>query len=307
MRSRKIIVATSTFGISDAAPLDKLKSSGFEIVSNLFGRKLSKDELRGILPGAVGIIAGLESLSREVLEGSELRVISRVGVGLSNVDLDAARELGIQVCSTPDAPTVSVAELTIGCMISLLRHVPELDRSLRRGNWQKKLGLQLEGKTILIIGFGRIGRRVAALLRSFNVRLVACDASLSGNIDGVELIELSEGLAQADIVTLHASGETEIIGEAQFALLKRGAFLLNVGRGGLINERALCRALDAGMVAGVWLDVFAEEPYTGPLLKYEQVILTPHIGSATAECREKMEMQAVDNLLQALTEHAART
>jgi len=113
---------------------------------------------------------------------------------------------------------------------------------------------------------------------------------------------LDAALPQADVITLHASGETEILGENEFSLIKPGTFLLNAGRGGLVNEDCLCRALNSGVLAGAWLDVFSEEPYTGPLTKYPQVVLTPHVGSFTVECRRRMEMEAVENLLEAFEE-----
>jgi D-3-phosphoglycerate dehydrogenase len=132
---------------------------------------------------------------------------------------------------------------------------------------------------------------------SFGARIIAVDVALSGTIDGVPVSNLEACLPVADIITLHSSGDREILGEAEFAQLKSGAYVLNCGRGGQINESALCRALDRGQVAGAWLDVFAEEPYRGPLTQYPQVLLSPHLGSYTAECRSRMEMESVENLL----------
>ena len=298
----KVLIGPSTFGAADRAPLDRLQQAGAEVVPNPYGRKLSTDELRALLPGVVGLIAGLESLTREVLARSSLKVISRCGVGLSNVDLKAAEDLGITVRSTPDAPTAAVAELTIGALISLMRGLPQMDRDLHEGRWSKQVGVQLESKTVLLIGFGRIGRKVASLLKPFNVRLLAVDAALVGTVEGVPVLPLVKALPQADVISLHASGETEIIGEREFDLLKPGVFLLNAGRGGLVNESVLCQALEKGRVAGAWLDTFSREPYEGPLIRAPHVILTPHIGSSSIECRRRMEMEAVENLLAALAE-----
>ncbi len=299
---RKTLIAPSSFGTVDQAPLERLKETGMEVIPNPFGRKLQKDELLALLPGVVGLIAGLEPLTRDVLEQSQLRVISRCGVGLSNVDLEAARALGIKVRSTPDAPTAAVAELTVGSMITLMRCVPQMDRDLHEGRWVKHIGVQLEGKTVVIIGFGRIGRKVASLLRPFKVRLLAVDPAFHGTIDDTSIVSLEVALRQADVISLHASGQTQVIGKREFGLMKSGLFLLNAGRGELIDESSLCRALDGGVVAGAWIDTFSQEPYAGPLARYPQVILTPHIGSSSAECRRRMEMEAVENLLSALAE-----
>lgn len=303
----KIIIGPTTFGVSDPEPLEKLKLAGFDTVPNPVGRKLTEAELCDLLPGAIGVIAGLEPFTRRVLELSELKVISRCGAGLSNVDVETAARLGIRVLSTPEAPTVSVAELTVGAIITLLRHLHRMDRNLHNGIWQKHIGVQLQGKTVLIIGFGRIGRKVAELLRPFGVRLLATDPGLRGRVDEVDIVALHEGLRLADVVTIHASGEAQLIGHKELSELKKGAFLLNAGRGGLVNEQDLCSALDAGSVSGAWLDVFSDEPYTGPLTKYDQVLLSPHIASATAECRRRMEMEAVQNLLSALGEYARQS
>lgn len=250
--------------------------------------------------GVTGLIAGLEPLDREVLTKSSLQVISRCGSGLSNVDLATAKELGIEVYSTPSAPTTAVAELTLGAMLSLLRMISQMDRELHEGKWSKKIGMQLEGKTVVIIGFGRIGQRVATLLAPFRTRILAVDPFLPEPAEDVPLMSLEDALPQADIITLHCSGETCVLGEKELALLKPGVFLLNAARSGLIDESALLKTLDEGRIRGAWLDTFEQEPYTGPLTKYPQVILTPHVGSYTVECRRQMEAEAVENLITGL-------
>jgi len=295
----KILIAPSTFGVVDNAPMERLQQAGAHVIRNPFKRKLTKEELYALLPGVIGLIAGLEPLTRDVLERSQLKVISRCGVGLSNVDLQAAADLGIAVRSTPDAPTTAVAELTVGAMLNLLRMVGWMDRDLHDGAWNKKIGVQLEGKTVAIIGFGRIGAKVASLLAPFNAKIIAVDPFRT-DCGAVPVLPLHEALRQADIVTVHCSGEACILGEKEFTLLKPGAFVLNGARGGVVDEEALMKSLDEGRVAGAWLDSFEKEPYRGPLSKYPQVILTPHVGSYTQECRTRMELEAVDNLLAAL-------
>jgi len=297
-----VLLAPSSFGANDPAPLARLAQAGLELVDNPYKRKLTQEELLTLLPGVSGIIAGLEPLNREVLSRSQLKVISRVGVGLSNVDLEAAAELGIAVRYTPDAPTIAVAELTVGCLLSLLRRVMEMDRTLHQCRWEKCVGYQLAGRTVLLVGLGRIGRAVARLLAPFGVRLLAADPAVEQTPQGVELVSLAQGLPQADVISLHASGSQQVLGPEQFALIKPGAFLLNPSRGELVDEAGLQAALDSGRLAGAWLDAFQQEPYAGPLTGYANVILTPHVGSYSAECRLDMEMQAVNNLLAALAE-----
>jgi D-3-phosphoglycerate dehydrogenase len=298
----KILIGTSSFAELDSAPLERLKSAGYTVVENPFRRKLSKKELLDLLgDDVIGLIAGLETLDREVLEISKIRVISRVGAGLSNVDMEAASELGIQVFNTPDAPTNAVAELTIGAMLSLLRMIPQMDQALHGGHWQKKIGLQLQGKTVAIIGFGRIGRWVAELLSPFGVNILVVDPYVDENTcAGYRKVTLQAALHEADVVTIHSSGHDCIIGENEFTLLKKGVYVLNAARGGVLSEKALIKAIEDGIVAGVWLDTFEHEPYKGPLCNYRNVILTPHAGSYTVECRSRMEGEAVENLLNAL-------
>ena len=298
----KVLIAPSTFAELDSEPIEKLTEHGFEVVYNPFRRKLTSSELKDLLPGITGLIAGLETIDRDAMAGSNLKAISRCGVEMSNVDLEAAKELGIMVRNTPDAPTIAVAELTIGAMIGLLRMIPAMDRELHSKQWSKEIGVQLSGKTVVIIGFGRIGRYVGQLLRPFQVKLLAVDNALSGIVEQTPVVSLEEALPQADIVTLHLSGTSQVLGRREFSMMKDGVFILNAARGGIIDEDSLLEAIKGGKAAGAWIDTFTEEPYRGPLADCPQVILTPHAGSYTRECRKRMEMEAVDNLISALEE-----
>lgn len=161
-------------------------------------------------------------------------------------------------------------------------------------------GAQLEGRTVAVVGFGRIGRRVAHLLLTFGAHVIAVDPAAASIDMSVELATIDAALPKANVVTLHASGEETILGATELSRVNQGALILNCGRAGLLDEGALRAALDAGRVAGAWVDTFDHEPYNGPLTHYPQVLLTPHVGSFTAECRRRMEMEAVDNLLDAL-------
>lgn len=300
----KILIGPSSFADRDRAPLIELEKNGYSLLINPFRRKITKEELMELLAEDVqGIIAGLETLDREVMENSRLKVISRCGAGISNVDTGAAKELGIRVYNTPFGPTRAVAELTMGCLLSLIRQVPLMDRSLHDGKWNKLIGRQLKGMKALIIGFGRIGQNVAQLLKAFEVDVMVCDPMFSNKSDVPYVtMNLEDALSQADIISLHASGSEQIIGARELSLLKQGAFILNAARGEVIDESALADALDSGQVAGAWLDTFSQEPYNGVLKNYQQVILTPHVGSYTAEGRLQMELDAVENLIRGFRE-----
>ena len=299
----KVLIGTSTFGVADDAPLRRLAEVGLTPVLNPFARKITDAELPALLTDdTVGLVAGLETLDRPMLAGSHLKAISRVGVGMSNVDQDAAQELGIAVFSTPDAPTQAVAELAVGSLLALLRRVPEMDRDMHAHQWTKQLGLQLSDRTVAIIGFGRIGRRIASLLAPFGTQVLVVDPMLEGTAPGgFPVLSLNDALEQADVVSVHASGDKPILDEAAFAHLKDGSYVLNASRGGCVDESALLVALTSGKVAGAWVDTFEVEPYDGPLCDHPRVLLTPHIGSNTAESRVQMEAEAVENLIGGLT------
>ncbi len=295
----KVLITTSSFGKADRAPLQRLEDAGCDITLNPYSRRLTKEQATELLRegGYDGLIAGVEPLDRDVLEASSLEVLSRCGSGMSNVDEEAARDLGIAVYSTPEGPTQSVAEMTLAACLALLRSVREKDRAVREGQWDKTPGRQLGSLTVAVVGFGRIGRRTADLYRAFGADVLAVDPAYDGEVDGVPMVSLEEALRAADVVSLHAAGETQLIGGEELAMMKDDAFLLNAGRGGLIDENALREALKEGRLAGAWLDVFTDEPYGGPLTKVDNVLLTPHVGSYTIEGRRNMEMQAAENLL----------
>jgi D-3-phosphoglycerate dehydrogenase len=208
--------------------------------------------------------------------------------------------MGITVTNTPLGPTTAVAELTLGCLLNLIRQVPQMNNSLHKKEWSKRIGKELTGSCVGIIGFGNIGRRVGRLLSIFGAKIIAVDPLLSGVVDNVPIVGIEEVLKEADIITLHSSGEDCLLDKQEFDLMKQGVYILNAARGSIINEEALKEALDNGKVAGAWLDTFGNEPYNGVLCDYEQVILTPHIGSYTVQCRSSMEMEAVENLIKAL-------
>ncbi|MCE5228327.1 hydroxyacid dehydrogenase [bacterium] len=302
--SPRVVIGASTFAVRDRAPLAMLEQAGVEIVPNPYGRPLTEAETIQILAGADGLIAGQEPLNRKVLASAAptLKALARVGIGMDNVDQAAARELGIKVSNTPDPPTAAVAELTMAAMLSLVRGLPAYNRALHAGNWIKKINAGLSGATVMLVGYGRIGRRVGEYARMFGAKLLICDPLVKPETltNGERLVSLHEGLGLADIVSLHASGAKPILDREAFDAMRLGVILLNSARGRLIDEASLIDALKSGKVASAWLDVFWGEPYKGELLKFEQVLLSPHAATHTAQCRLGMESEAVRNLLRDL-------
>jgi D-3-phosphoglycerate dehydrogenase len=226
-----------------------------------------------------------------------LRVIARAGVGLDNVDLAAAARRGIAVMNTPNATTTSVAELAIAGLLGLARRTAAADRSMKAGRWQKTAfaGSELAGATLGVVGFGRIGRRVAHLARAFDMRVVACDPIPGEPVDGVALVSLDELCAVADFISLHAPaspGTRHLFDAARWARCKRGVRVVNTARGELIDGAALLAALESGQVAGAALDVFdPEPPRDTALVGHDAVIATPHIGASTAEAQLRAGME----------------
>jgi len=298
----KITITTSSFGKYNTKPMEFLKKEGLEISLNPYGRKLTADDVVELCSNATGIIAGTETLDRDVIEQlKDLKVISRCGVGLDSVDLNAAKELNIKVFNTPDGPTIAVAELTVGLMINLLRKTVPMNSSLKKDDkWKKLMGNLVFGKKVGIVGFGRIGKKVAGLLSAFGCEIKYADPFIKADIPGFEQLPLEKLLSWSDMVSIHVSAGKEIIGEKEINLMKKGSWLINISRGGVVDEDALHEALGSGYLSGAALDVFAEEPYKGPLKKLDNVILTPHIGSYAMESRVQMEMQAAENLIKGL-------
>jgi D-3-phosphoglycerate dehydrogenase len=302
----RILITTSSFDIEHNDALRSLRAKGWQIDNNPHGRRLSETEAAQLLANDyAGVIAGVEPLTRKVLAGAHaLKVISRCGIGMDSVDLEAAAEHGISVYNTPGAPVSAVAELTLALILGLLRRIGTADRNLRGGEWKQLMGNLLAFQTVGIIGFGRIGRRVAELLHAFGAKILVNDR-LAMNVPAwCEMSDLDALLQRADVVSLHLPllpDTHHMIGPTQLNRMKPGAFLVNAARGGLIDETALFEALQSGQLAGAALDTFEAEPYSGPLTTLPQVLLTAHMGSYARESRIQMEQEAAHNLLQGLT------
>jgi len=301
----KILTSPSSFGQISIKPYEILTENGFEIIKNPFGRKLTEKEVIELASDCVGIVAGVEPLTKKVMDAlANLKCISRVGVGMDNVDLDYARQKGVAVVNTPDGPTQSVAELALALTFALLRQVPQAHHYLRNRNWKKVGGNLLLNKRIGIIGLGRIGRKTAELFRSLGNPVSGFDLFPDykwANMYGVEIVDKASLLKESEIICLHIPATKDpFIGASELALMKKTALLINVARGGVVDEPALLSALMNGGIAGAAIDVFAEEPYSGPFCDLENVVLTPHIGSYAEEGKLQMEIDAVSNLINIL-------
>ena len=303
-----IFVALSTFGEFDTSVIDSLSSAGFPVTIHPSGKRITKYEILVNATNATVIIAGVETYDKEVLDNlPKLKCIVRCGAGVDAVDLLTAKEKQITVLNTPDIPSLAVAEMALSLFLSLSRNLrPQANRMGER-KWERVEAHLLSGKTIGIIGFGRIGRKIAEFLKPFDVNILVCDPYINNEslLDNtVLLVDKDTLISQADIISIHASKveSTEvIIAYDDFSKMKKGAILVNLSRGGMIDEQGLIDALESGHLSGAGLDVFSKEPYIGPLCDLENVILTPHSATLTVETRIAMEQECVDKALRFLS------
>ena len=301
----KILISTSSFAKFSDEPLRLLDKAGITYVLNPFGRKLTEDEAIELLQGCVGLAAGTEPLTAKVMDAlPKLRVISRCGTGMDNVDMEAAKKRGIVVRNTPDGPTLAVAELTLGYALDLMRQITRMDRELRSGTWKKRMGNNLKGKRLGVIGFGRIGRAVAEVFTPLSVEVAFNDPVAESEM--YQKMSVNNLLAWADILSLHCTktgGECSLFTTEQLRIMKPGSWIINASRGGIVDEAALYEMLKSEHLAGAAIDVFEREPYDGPLTKLDNVILTPHIGSYARESRIQMEVGTIKNLIEGLKDN----
>ncbi len=256
------------------------------------------------------IVRGRTKVTAAVLDAaSNLKAVGRAGVGVDNIDLNAAKQHKVTVVNSPLATTVAVAELAMGLMLALVREIPRADTAIKNGKWLKKEleGTELYKKTLGIIGYGRIGQTVAKRAQAFDMRIVAFDPLRPTEEmcqEGCEPLTLQEVLAQSDIITLHTplTGQTRgMLGAEQFAMMKDGVYLVDAARGGVVDENALLDALNSGKVAGAGLDVFTTEPPgSTALVCHPHVIGTPHVGAQTVEAQQRAANDIASEVLRAL-------
>ena len=294
----KVVVGASSFASDSNKAINLLLDKGIQVVKNPYGRKMTEEENISHLTDADGLLAGLEPLNETVLSASpSLKAIARIGIGMDNVDMEAAKRHGIKVSNTPDGPTDAVAEMVLGALLAIERQIIYANQDMHNKKWEKRIGISLRGLNVLIVGYGHIGKKVAELLKYMGVNIFVYDR-FQPDLNNVSTLE--EGIAKADVISLHASGKEEILTPEMFQIMRKDIVILNSARGGLINEDALYSSLKNGTVSAFWGDVFWEEPYTGKLTECENAILTPHISTYSKQCREAMETEAVINLLRDL-------
>ena len=271
-----------------------LKDAGFDVD---ISPEISYEELKGkVRDYDVLVVRSRTKVTREIIEaGEKLKVVGRAGAGIDNIDVEAAKEKGVKVLNTPEAPAIAVAELTIGLLLSLARQIPRADSSMKEGRWAKKefRGWQLNGKTFGVIGLGHIGEKVARLAKAFGMKILITKRTppppeILKELEA-EFVPLDELLRRSDIVSLHVplTPQTHhMIGEREIQLMKDGAFIINTSRGAVIDEKALFKALKSGKLGGAALDVYeVEPPEDYSLMKLPNVVCTPHIGAQTVEAQ----------------------
>ncbi len=293
--------------------LQKLTAAGYETVFCRPGALPTEEELMALLPGCVGYLAGVENVPAGVLEAArELRAISRNGTGADAIDTTAAERLGIRILRAEGANARGVAELALGLMLCLARSLTRNDQAIKAHRWERYGGFELEGRTLGLVGCGKIGRLVTGFALAFGMKVVAYDPfpNWDGAPAGFCYAVLEAVLSSGDVISLHCpprTGGLPVLDAAAIGSLKRGCLVINTARGGLINSETMLQALEDGRVAGVGLDVFDGEPPTDwRLATHPRVVSTAHIGGFTPESIDRALTTAVDNLLACLATAPSR-
>jgi len=304
-----LVTPTSFLKPVNAKAKEMIEAFADEVVYNPHTRPLTAEEVAALLPGVDGYIAGLDTISAEVLANApaSLKVISRYGAGVDRVDLAAARARGIVVTNTPGTNSTAVCELAFGLMLSLARRIPQLDAAVKSGGWPRTSGMELAGRTLGVVGFGAIGKKLAVRAKAFEMDVIAYDPYFDAAFAaerGIRQVTLEELISRSDVISLHVpltEQTRHMIGAAQIAAMKPGALIINTARGGLIDEAAAAEALKSGKLGGVGLDAFeVEPPQDSPLMGLDNVVMTPHAGAHTDEAVAAMGMMAVKNLIDVL-------
>ncbi|MFH2125335.1 MAG: phosphoglycerate dehydrogenase [Pseudomonadota bacterium] len=293
-----------TFGIHALEPAQWLRDKGWEVITRPPDFKVSPETVREFFEGCDGLVPGMVKIDGALMEAlPRLKVVAVHGVGVDHIDLKKADELGIAVCNAPGGNARAVAEFTIGLMFALARRIPYADRLVKGGGWGPVTGYQLGGRTLGIVGLGKIGKEVAAMAGCLGMKLMAYSRTQDREFTarhGIAWVSLEELLAASDFVSLHLPGTPKtngLIQAPQLAMMRQGAYLLNLGRGELINEADLQKSLEDGHLGGAALDVFCTEPLgESPLAKLPQVISTPHMGSFTLETSMEVGFMCAKNL-----------
>ena len=305
----KIKITPSSFGVSSNEPLDILNKNFLNIELNKFNRKLTIDELIDFAQDADGIIAGTEIYNKKVLDNlGNLRVISRLGVGLDSIDLNEAKIKDIKIYKSQTTPAPAVAELTLSLMLDVARKISNQNQNIKNGIWKKEMGVLLRNKTLGIIGLGNIGKNIVKLVAGFHFDIIAFDEYQDVEFAKkykITYCSLDEVISRSDIITVHLSlneKTNRLIGKNYLHKTKEGLILINTSRGEIIDEDVLYNLLKSNHIYGAGLDVFSEEPYYGPIKDLDNVVLTPHIAAYAKEIRIQMEIESALNLIKGINE-----
>jgi D-3-phosphoglycerate dehydrogenase len=305
----KVLVTARSFRKMQGDHWRVLQDAGYEIITPEQDQPLKEAEMISLIGYVDAVLVGNDAVTEHVIAAApHLKVVSKHGVGVDNVDVPAATRAGVIVTNTPGANQVAVAEMAVALIMALTRKTAYHDIVVKSGGWSRIIGTELAGKTVGLVGLGRIGKEVVLRLKGFQVKFLAYDVYQDNTFaaeNGVRFVTLDELLSESDIVTLHAvlTSDTQgFIGEKELRRMKPGAFLVNTARGGLVDEQALYQALSENRLAGAGLDVFAEEPpKNSPLLQLgDKVLLTPHLGAQTTETVLRMGQMAAENIVQVL-------
>lgn len=305
----KILVTPRSLTREGHPALDLLKEAGYEVICSTPGKQPDEEGLLRLLPGCIGMLAGVEKISAKVLEtAKELKAISRNGTGIDNIDLEAAERLDIKILRAEGANARGVAELTIGLLFALIRSIPYSDAHMKSGKWSRKQGIEIDGRTLGLIGCGKIGKLVAQMALGLGMNVMAYDLYPDQAFTPspkFRFTSLEEVLRLADVISLHCpptQDGTPLIDKNAVKNMKKGVYLINTARPSLIDEEAVLEALNNTQIAGFATDVFHKEPpKVSELFSHENVITTPHIGGFTVESVNNATRVAVENLLEYLT------
>ena len=299
-----VLVGTETFGIPNPEPKKILEDRGIEVRLNPFNRRLTPADYQECLADVKYVIAGLEPYDTEIFQKfPEVKVLSRIGIGVDSIDLAAAKSHSVSVYNTPSAPSLSVAEQTIAFVVGLSRGLFQMNADFHAGSWNPYMGREIASLTIGLLGFGRIGGMVAERLVPFGCRLIGSDPSWDSEkaeTFGVQQVSLETLLKEADILSVHiplGPDTHHFVNHEMMGGMKSSAYLINTARGGIVDDNALIEHLNSGHLSGAALDVFEEEPDTTRYKGVPNLVAIPHAGSNSAEARYRMEIGAVENLL----------
>jgi len=304
----KILITPRSFASFSDKPLKMLTERDYKIKRNNTGRPYKKEEMLKLIKEVDGIIIGIDELSAEIIEeANALKVISKYGIGLDNIDINMATNKKIIVTSTPTANVDAVADLAFGLILSLARRIPEADKKTKSAKWGKIIGKSVWEKTLGVIGLGKIGRQVVKRAKGFEMNILAFDTVKDKKFVqkyGIKYVNLEKLLRKSDYITIHIplnDATRNMISYEELEKMKKDAFLINTSRGGIVDEEALYDALRNNKLRGAALDVYDNEPLReSPLKELDNVIMTPHIGAYTEEAIENMSIQAAQNLIDVL-------